>query len=99
MVKLVVALELGLGTPDTELITTAEGTTSTTEVVTGTALAVASDEAGAAVVDGADVEDSADAADELPPPTCTAGPTSGCSPDFGSVSRPQVVPAADRVRP
>lgn len=42
--------------------------------------------------------DSAGGADELSG-GCTAGPTSGCLPDLGSVSRPQVVPAVLKLLP
>lgn len=100
-----VTLPLCEGAAVTEELTTGVGAksevgTSAEAEGAGTAVpevAPAADEAAWEAAGGAAVEEAAagGAADE----TSGAGPTSGCSPDLGSVSRPQVAPAVLRVPP
>jgi hypothetical protein len=86
-VKLAVPLALAVGDPETEWLALGAAVTLAAVVA---AVEAASDGAGVLV---------ADAAPDDEEPACTAGPTSGCLPDLGSVSRPQVFPAVLRVLP
>jgi hypothetical protein len=86
LVKLLVAFPLAVGAPVIELCTAGWLVLGITAWLTFVDAAVA----GAGV---------ADAAAEEAPPSCTAGPTSLCFPDNGSVGRPQLEPAVLNVRP
>lgn len=86
-VKLAVPLALAVGDPETEWLALGPAVTLAAVVA---AVEVASDGAAVPVADAAPDEED---------PACTAGPTSGCFPDLGSVSRPQVLPALLRVLP
>ena len=85
--KLAVALLLADGTLETEPKTPLE--IAVADGVTAT-LDIALPDSGAGV---------AEAAADEEPPVCTAGPTSGCFPEAGSVLSPQLEPAALNVLP
>jgi hypothetical protein len=100
VVKLAVPLVLGEGIPVEVVFITSV----TVGVVVGVGFTNVSVTVGAAEVIeaselGFEVADEVRDAEELAAPAAIAGPTSSCSPESGSVARPQVSPTLLKLRP
>jgi hypothetical protein len=93
---------LGEGTPE-ELIVTGSVTVGTVvgaelKTVSVSVSVIFTEEPGTSELD-VDIVDDAGVTMELAALAATAGPTSSCSPESGSVARPQVSPTLLKLRP
>jgi hypothetical protein len=91
---------LGEGTPE-DLIVTGSVTVGTfvgAELKTVPVTIIVAEEPGTSEL-GVDIVDDAGVTMELAALAATAGPTSSCSPESGSVARPQVSPTLLKLRP